>query len=75
MCVCACVPVCVCVTHRWMFSIDVHYGTAGSVVAESPEVEAQIQGPDCEVIHGFSQCVVSAPVTLHVGCSTVSSSL
>ena len=37
-----------------MFPIAVHYGTAGSVVAESPEVEAQIQGPDCAVIHGFS---------------------
>lgn len=39
---CARTRVCVCVTHRWMLSMDVHYGTAGSVVTESLEVEAQI---------------------------------
>lgn len=46
-------------------------------VAESPEVEAQIQGPECEVIHGRSQRVGSgsAAVTLHVGGSTVNSTL
>ena len=52
-CCIVCVCARACVTHRWMFSIAVHYGTAGSVVAESPEVEAQIQGPDCEVSMDF----------------------